>query len=87
MHNAAKHGRSSAIQIRLAREGHDLVLTLTDDGQGFDPQMALATSVDPISGFGLQGMRERAEICGGRFAITSRIGAGTRVDVILPLSD
>lgn len=87
MHNAAKHGRSSAIQIRLAREGHDLVLTVSDDGQGFDPQMALATSADPISGFGLQGMRERAEISGGRFAITSRIGAGTRVDVVLPLSD
>jgi signal transduction histidine kinase len=53
-----------------------------DDGAGFD---ASSASSEP-TGFGLVGMRERAEQIGARLTITSRPGQGTRVWVVAPLA-
>ncbi|MDR7486216.1 MAG: hypothetical protein QN149_13380 [Armatimonadota bacterium] len=64
-----------------AREG-TLTVTVDDDGLEFDLTRPPA-GTGPR--FGLQTMRERAEAIGGRFAIESREGAGTRVVVQLPL--
>jgi signal transduction histidine kinase len=49
-----------------------------DDGSGFDP------AARRRRGFGLVGMRERAEAVGAAFTINSRPGAGTEVEVVLP---
>lgn len=84
MNNAAKHGQPDTIRIHLARGDAGLALCVQDDGLGFDTQTQSTPSADPLSGHGLQGMRERAEICGGRFEVISRIGSGTRVEVVLP---
>jgi signal transduction histidine kinase len=53
-------------------------LTVTDDGQGFDVDAALAEDR-----FGLRGMRERAELVGGALEVTSAPGAGTTVRLIV----
>jgi signal transduction histidine kinase len=61
--------------------GNDvLLLTITDDGRGFDVRAASG------KGLGLIGMRERVRAVGGTLEVVSRQGAGTRLDVAVPLA-
>jgi signal transduction histidine kinase len=57
--------------------GDDLELRIEDDGRGFDPDAA-------TSGFGLLGMRERAELLGGSLEVASTPGDGTLIVARLP---
>ncbi len=82
--NAAKHGRPDKIDINLRKKDAAVVLTISDNGLGFEPGAGLI-SADPLSGHGIVGMKERAEICGGKFALKSKPGVGTRVAVEIPL--
>jgi signal transduction histidine kinase len=75
--NAARHGGAREVTISLAES--PLVLTVTDDGHGFDPEAPRSAH-----NFGLQSMRERAESLGGRFEVSSRPGEGTVVRITLP---
>jgi len=78
MTNAAKHGRSRQVHVRL--EGTDGVrLVVEDDGCGFDLHDASFSS-----GFGLLSMRERAESIGGHLSLDSAPARGTRVEVAVP---
>ena len=61
----------------LFRSDDAVVLSITDDGAGFDQKVR-------HEGFGLIGMRERAERLGARLAIQTAKGAGTTVRVLLP---
>jgi signal transduction histidine kinase len=54
-----------------------VTVDVTDDGRGFD-------GAESSSGFGLVGMRERVELVGGKLAIASEPGRGTKVSVVLP---
>jgi ligand-binding sensor domain-containing protein/signal transduction histidine kinase len=78
--NAALHGHPSQITIGMEFTGRELVLTVSDDGCGFDPRQG-----EPQSDhhFGLKGMRERANRWGGEFRLTSAHGNGTRVEARL----
>ncbi|MEO1590406.1 MAG: sensor histidine kinase [Cyanobacteria bacterium J06632_22] len=76
--NILKHASPQTVTLDLATHAQRAMLTLTDDGQGFDPAL-LST------GYGLRGMRERAEALGGSFAIQSQPGAGSCLQVSLPL--
>jgi signal transduction histidine kinase len=77
--NAARHGAASAVSVEL-RRGDGLRLRIVDDGRGFDP----AAAGEPRRGFGITGMRERAEAAGGELRIASRRGEGTEIEVVLP---
>jgi signal transduction histidine kinase len=79
--NVAKHARASSCRISLRRQDTNLEIVVEDNGRGFKP-----TDVEPNRGLGLVGMRERASLLSGRIAFESG-GAGTRVDVRLPVSD
>ena len=81
--NAIKHGHADLISIRgEAKDGY-LVLTVSDDGAGFDP----ATSPGAPQGhFGLAGARERALQHGGDITVESAPGKGTKVTVSLKLT-
>jgi signal transduction histidine kinase len=57
-------------------------VVIRDNGPGFDP-----ASVPQSGRFGLQIMRERAEGIGGSLEIESRAGAGTRLEVIIPVEE
>lgn len=78
--NVAKHAGASHVKVGVAREEGDLVLTVEDDGKGFD----VAGPRKPAS-LGLLGLRERVQLLKGSVAIDSRPGGGTRLHVRLPL--
>ncbi|MCF8112205.1 MAG: PAS domain-containing protein [Desulfobacteraceae bacterium] len=83
MNNAAKHGQPENIRLSLKKNSDRIELTVADDGSGFDVESRLNSS-DPMSGHGIQGMRERANVCGGKFEIRSAPGDGTLVSVGFP---
>lgn len=77
--NSVRHGRASAVALRLTVAGTSLSLEVNDDGVGFDIQNAAGAQ-----GFGLVSMRERAEALGGSLHIESCPGHGTTVRVFVP---
>lgn len=79
--NACNHAQAQDIAIDLTFGAHRIQLRVQDDGQGFNIHRVASRN-----GFGLTGMRERAEQIGGRFTVTSRPGKGTTVVVIVPNS-
>jgi signal transduction histidine kinase len=76
--NALKHSHATKIGISLKVRGEALVLSVEDDGRGFDPERT------KDHGFGLIGMRERIDHVHGRFAIDSVVGRGTRLEAMVP---
>jgi two-component system sensor histidine kinase DegS len=82
--NAAKHSGAEEIQVALSLGNGYLEMTISDDGSGFDLERVIGAG-DTLSGFGINSMRERIELCNGRFEIRSRVGQGTRVRVRLPV--
>lgn len=75
--NAARHGEASRVRITLTRSQTGQVLTVLDDGAGFD----VATALSRPGGFGLTSMRERAKGLPGEFQVRSQPGAGSEVTV------
>jgi len=85
--NAVKHGRASRVHVRVGAASGAVRLRVGDDGRGFDVEQALADARPGgrREGLGLLGMRERVAALGGQLRIASRRGAGTTVEVTLPL--
>ena len=81
--NVAKHAQARHVWIRLASGDQAVDLTIRDDGVGFDPEQAARLLKD--GHFGLVGMRERAEMGGGRMDLDSRPDHGTTIHLTLPL--
>ena len=77
--NCAKHSRAKSILVSLRMECLPVVLSITDDGIGFDPDLLGKTT--HTGGLGILTMREMAELSGGTFALESRPGKGTRIQV------
>ena len=77
MNNAAKYSQATKITVALRQILGDLQLVVRDDGVGFNPG---ETRRNPSGGgFGLDSMRERAELFGGSLILTSSLGKGTLV--------
>ena len=82
LQNIAKHAAATRVELSLHRDPDgQVVLTVTDDGSGFDPAIAGG----PTS-FGLIGMHERANLLGASLVVKSRSGQGTRLTLALPPS-
>ncbi|MEO8040627.1 MAG: GAF domain-containing sensor histidine kinase [Betaproteobacteria bacterium] len=77
MTNVLKHAGARNVELKLVFDGDAVRLSITDDGLGFDPGAH-------HEGFGLVGMRERAERIGARLVVVSRAGQGTQVETIVP---
>jgi two-component system sensor histidine kinase DegS len=82
LQNVRKHGAASAVTVASAIDGDDWVLTVRDDGRGFDVGAVAARG---RRNFGLQFMRERAELIGARFEVHSRPDGGTLVRLAIPV--
>ncbi len=94
--NVRHHAEAGAIQIDLRLEAGQVQLTIADDGRGFaaegwraeGEETALAPGARAQEhGFGLIGMRERAHLLNGTMQIRSCPGAGTQVEVRIPLDE
>jgi len=93
--NVRKHAQARHVTISLSKEFGWVVLSVQDDGIGFDNQAAQSNATGgmvleegwliPAGHFGLIGIQERVAQFGGKFHITSRPGEGTTLQVELPL--
>lgn len=81
VNNARKHAQAKEIRVRLEFAPLAATLVVEDDGRGFIP-----SETGSLVGFGLLGMRERAELVDGDFEVTSAPGEGTRIRVRVPLA-
>jgi two-component system CheB/CheR fusion protein len=80
LNNVAKHSRATQVRVALAREANELVLSIQDNGHGFDAKKAMAGGR-----LGLISMRERAALVDGTFEIESQAGSGTTVRIRVPI--
>lgn len=82
--NAYRHGGATRVAVRLRRverRGEPrLRMSISDNGHGFD-----ASAPVPDKHFGIQGMRDRVEMIGGRFRLKSAVGMGATVGIEVPL--
>ncbi|NEO83861.1 MAG: sensor histidine kinase [Spirulina sp. SIO3F2] len=78
--NICKYAQASQIQLSVQKNHRSIRLMLQDDGQGFN-------TGQNRTGFGLQGMQERARSLGGNCQIESQLGQGCRIVAQLPLSE
>ncbi len=83
--NVARHAQAGRVDVRLTVDAEAAMLTIQDDGCGFEAGSFLRTP-PAEHGMGVIGMRERVATYGGRFTIESRRGAGTRVELTIPLA-
>ncbi|MDT7727988.1 MAG: hypothetical protein QOI21_4564 [Actinomycetota bacterium] len=75
--NVRKHAAASRVRVRLSVVEGSVRLSVADDGTGFDPE-------SPVEGFGLRGMRARAEQVGGTVKVHSGQTEGTTVELEVP---
>ena len=73
--NVAKHAGASQVRIGITQENGRLTVVVADDGTG---------GADPSRSSGLRGLSDRVEALGGRLAVDSPPGGGTRVMAELP---
>jgi signal transduction histidine kinase len=74
--NVAKHARATRVDVSVVEHDGQVSVRVRDDGRGFDP-------AERTAGFGLTGMRERAELAGGSLRVESTRGRGTVVSARL----
>jgi two-component system NarL family sensor kinase len=85
LQNVEKHGRAAEVTVTLSEQDDFVRLAITDDGAGFDPARR-PHSRRRKGGIGLLSMRERAAYVKGVLAIKSGRGAGTEIEVRIPLA-
>lgn len=85
INNIATHAAAHHVNLALEFDKAQLSVIVQDDGCGFDLTSAFETG-DTDRGFGLLGMRERAELSEGSFQIDSQPGHGTRIIITMPMS-
>ncbi|MDR2715659.1 MAG: GAF domain-containing sensor histidine kinase [Coriobacteriaceae bacterium] len=81
--NSRKHAQASRASILLQQAGDSVVVTIADDGRGFNP--AEVADKGPLH-LGLQIMHERTEGIGGKLEVDSSLGSGTRITIRVPVT-
>lgn len=84
--NVVRHANATRITVAVRVESGHLLVSVRDDGTGFDVATTEATD-DRERHLGLIGMRERAQNAGGRLTITSQSGEGTVVEARFDMTD
>jgi two-component system sensor histidine kinase DegS len=83
--NIAKHAATAtSVGVVIERSGSTVVLTIEDDGGGFDA-MVKKRPAGERAGLGLAGMRERLLLVGGEFELETSIGGGTTLIARIPV--
>jgi len=76
--NVVRHAGASEVEVGLAMNGGDFIITIHDNGRGF-------VTTQASDGNGLTNLKKRLEAIGGRCEIKSQPGAGTKVSLIVPM--
>jgi signal transduction histidine kinase len=84
INNARKYAQAAVIHAEVRRQGRDLVITIHDDGVGFDVEAVLNNHAKSGS-LGMVNMRERAAMLNGTLNLASAPGSGTRITIVAPL--
>jgi PAS domain S-box-containing protein len=79
--NVRKHANADRVEVVLEEIARGIRVRITDDGDGYDPRSGATAAPGHL---GLTAMRERSELAGGTFSITSELGTGTTVEVWVP---
>lgn len=79
LNNIIKHAQAKSVQVKLTQKKQVLHLSIVDDGCGF------VQGVSSPSGMGLSNMQSRADQIGATLKVTSSIGRGTKVSLLLPI--
>ncbi len=79
LRNVAKHSQAKRAQVTVAIEDTTLLLTIRDEGKGFETDQARG------DGLGIVNIRERIHLCGGTVEITSQLNRGTTLTARIPL--
>jgi signal transduction histidine kinase len=77
--NACQHSKSEKVRVSLLQQGDRVQIEIRDWGVGFDSKAVHGNR------FGLEGIRQRARLLGGKCSIRTRAGKGTRIAVELPV--
>jgi signal transduction histidine kinase len=85
INNAIKYAETKRIEVRLKQTESDIVITIKDDGKGFNEKMVEARSMNIESGRGFFNMYERTEYISGHLDIKSSPGQGTTVTLTVPV--
>ena len=85
LNNVAKHSRAGRVSIGLEKKDALLVFGISDDGIGFDPEQVVSLERSE-RGVGLASMRERTELTGGHFFISSGRQTGTTIRIVWSLA-
>jgi signal transduction histidine kinase/ligand-binding sensor domain-containing protein len=81
LRNACRHAHARHIEVAIRYDDTQLGVRIRDDGRGIEPAVR---DDDRPGHFGLPGMRERAELIGGRLEVWSEVGLGTEVELTIP---
>lgn len=84
LNNVAKHSDATRVRLLLTARENCIELTVADNGCGFDLAEKKSSDSSAISGFGLAGIADRTQLCGGKFEILSEKGKGTTLHISLP---
>ncbi len=84
--NCVRHSNAPTVRVRVAAEKRRLIVTVADEGVGFDVA-AVSAKARTGEAVGVTGMRERAELAGGSLDVESAPGHGTTVTAVVPLSE
>ena len=84
LNNAGRHSVAKTVRIELISRQNQICLEVADNGCGFDQQNVLPKG-ESFRGYGIHSMRERVELCKGKFEIRSGPGNGTVIDVSIPI--
>jgi len=84
LRNAFNHAQAHQIEVEIRYDERQFRLRVRDDGKGIDTK--LLTQDEPPGHFGLRGMRERAELMGGKLTVWSELDSGTEVELSAPAS-
>ncbi len=82
LRNAFRHAQADRVEVEIRYDNEQFRLRVRDDGKGIDSAVLLGHGSKRH--YGLYGMRERAMLIGGKFAVWSEVGAGTEVELCVP---
>jgi signal transduction histidine kinase len=82
LRNSRRHAKATEIEVDLRYDEWELRLRVRDNGTGIDPKFL--SGEEAVGHYGLHGMRERAELVGGRLAIWTAAASGTEIELTVP---